>query len=159
MSKLMDGTKEGYARFLTVNLLALRHLRDSLSSRDHDDIDRMIAAAAHDLEIMASKPNVSDGSTDESSANRQVRGATQRSARESGMAYVFRGSRLGARFIERGVPREWPREFLAVELNENWREFCQKIDEIDRAEWNELLAGAEMAFGLFRKEAAAAGAA
>lgn len=49
----------------------------------------------------------------------------------AGMLYVLEGSRLGGRFLARGIPDSWPRAYLGSQQPPHmWRELLAKLDAL-----------------------------
>jgi heme oxygenase len=49
----------------------------------------------------------------------------------AGMLYVLEGSRLGGRFLARGVPDSWPRAYLGShQPSHMWPELLEKLDAL-----------------------------
>lgn len=61
----------------------------------------------------------------------EIAGAVAEIAAMAGMLYVLEGSRLGARFLARGVPDHWPRAYLSShQPSHMWPELLAKIDSL-----------------------------
>lgn len=80
-----------------------------------------------------------------------------------GAAYVVEGSRLGGALLKRGVPAEFPCEYLSsIHPQGGWRAFTGRLDELAAAGgliWEaQAIASAKRTFALFADAAIAWGA-
>lgn len=74
------------------------------------------------------------------------------SAEMAGMLYVLEGSRLGGRFLARGVPETWPRAYLGShQPSHMWPELLVKLDSIlyEPAALEIAVTAANQTFGRF----------
>jgi heme oxygenase len=133
-----------YRTFLSIHFVALAALQSDWRARDAEDFDRMLRCLQIDLEVL--------GCT--TAAPPVPPRALVSPAKGLGIAYVVRGSRLGAAVLRRGVFGDLPTLYLDFVPALSWAEFLLQLESIanDPIERNEAIRAARSAFNLFVTE-------
>jgi len=145
MSALDLATPTGHGQFLQIHIDAMQRLRPGFRAEDRRDFEKLIRCARRDLgsfgDCGPSVPRAIETPDDY--------------ARALGIAYVIRGTRLGARVLRKRVPAAFPASFLDHAMSLPWTQFVTQLDEygIDAAEEvrEAALSGANLAFEVFAR--------
>ena len=147
LSALDLADKDDYIRFLRVHYTALNRLAKLWSRQDHLDFFALSSCAAEDLETLQEQ------------AVRPLETIRLRMdpLYQCGIAYVVRGSRLGATISRQRVPACYPTSFLDYEMSFAWPTFVNKLDdchpESSLSANAQVIRGAKHAFATFAQAA------
>jgi heme oxygenase len=135
--------QDHYELFLQLHCSALRDLEAHWSAEDAADFTGMLRCVQSDLQTLRSTiPPYSP----------RVHGQLHPQSR-IGVAYVLRGSRLGAPFLRRRVPKQYPTAYLDFMPALPWGEFLMRLESSSRAAGarpaHEIVQGASIAFEIF----------
>ncbi len=131
-----------YRRFLRVHLSALTVLADRWGPEHRTDIETWIACLHEDLGAGPADRDLSYG--------RRFGGRHD----EAGLAYVVRGSRLGAAHLLQRVGAGLPTAYLACPSVVSWRNFLASIEPLAGAHGTRrIVTGACSAFAVFARAA------
>jgi heme oxygenase len=135
---------EDYRIFLNIHFTALAALRAAWRLQDRDDFERMTRCVQSDLESLRCTPSTTPCIPHESS----------NPPKGLGIAYVVRGSRLGAAVLRRRVAREFPTSYLDFVPALSWTAFLLELESIadDPAARDEATLAARSAFNVFARE-------
>jgi heme oxygenase len=135
--------RDHYGQFLQLHWSALRDLEADWSAEDDTDLIAMLRCVRSDLH------HLRIATSECSPASR----APLRAHSRLGVAYVLRGSRLGAPFLRRRVPRQYPTAYLDFMPALPWAEFLAQLESSSHAQGagheHEIVRGARMAFEIF----------
>ena len=136
-------SRADYGIFLRVHHAALQSLDADWRDEDHRDFSALSRCAGEDLKAL--KVPVTTLHT----VPRTPLLASQR----IGVAYVIRGSRLGAGVLRRRIAISEPSAYLDLELALTWPKFLEQLDPVvpdtARTSSYEVVRGARLAFDLF----------
>jgi heme oxygenase len=132
-----------YQNFLKVHLTALDLLRPDWRSQDDDDFAQMLQCVKSDLQTLGNTNSISPFGSQ----------AFSDAAKGLGIAYVIRGSRLGAAVLSRGIVSGLPTSYLDFVPTQSWAAFLLELELIvdDAAARGEATCGARSAFDIFAK--------
>jgi heme oxygenase (biliverdin-IX-beta and delta-forming) len=134
--------RDHYGLFLQLHCSALRDLEADWSAEDDTDLTSMLRCVQGDLRALRiATPASSPG----------IRAPLHPHGR-LGVAYVLRGSRLGAQFLRRRVPRQYPAAYLDFMPALPWAEFLMQLESSDAPgarHDHEIVRGARIAFETF----------
>jgi heme oxygenase len=135
---------EDYRAFLTVHLEALLSLRGNWRPRDSEDFDRMILCLITDLEALGTPKGLMPMSACIPSSP----------SAGLGIAYVIRGSRLGAAVLRRGVAKGLSTSYLDFVPTLSWSEFLGQLEFAadDSNATNDAILTARSTFNVFVTE-------
>jgi heme oxygenase len=143
-------TRSGMAHTLTAHRNALGRLLPSLASLPlfSDEIQR--------LQNLAEQSRAALGIL-----GGDAPGGIAPSIHPLAAAYVILGSRLGAEVLRRrleALPKDWDADVIAYfgdrMSQDHWKALLQMLGDVDcEQEANEIIEGAQAAFGVFREEA------
>lgn len=143
MSALNLNDRVGYGIFLNIHYVALSALASRWRAQDQPDFSALLCCLIEDLQALgfpASYPLTVNRTRAEFS-------------RQWGIAYVIRGSRLGAQVLrQRLLAGSPPKAYLNHELKLPWSSFLRQFDEVGRrlpGERNHIIRGAKFAFATF----------
>ncbi|MGK2873536.1 MAG: biliverdin-producing heme oxygenase [Alphaproteobacteria bacterium] len=117
ISKINLSDLQGYVTFLCIHHHALENLMPHSRPEDQADFESMARCARNDLAILGEAPTSLP-------AARIVR---QPNLHGLGVAYVVRGSRLGARFIRAKIPDGFPASYLSFAPALSWSDFLKQL--------------------------------
>jgi heme oxygenase len=141
--RLNLSVREDYGVFLRVHHDALQRLEGDWRQDDASDFLALLRCAQDDLKALKMS------ATTLHSMSRTPLPKAQR----LGVAYVIRGSRLGAGVLRNRVPSRLPSSYLDFSPTLPWPRFLQQLDpptaDVDRASTYEVIRGARFAFELF----------
>jgi len=143
VSKLQLEDTAGYGAFLNLHCSVLRVLQPNWRIEDAVDFGRFVACLDADL-----------GATGIARLKCPVSPlcGTARLG-QIGLAYVIRGSRLGAKFLRRRVPASFASTYLDCPVSLTWPEFLRQLDQVslagEPAVETEVIEGAQRTFELF----------
>jgi len=147
MSGLDLSAAEGYVHFLHINLQSLEFLRLGCRSEDYRDFDALIRRARLDL----------GGRSDDRVTVALVPDPAEY-AHGLGIAYVVRGSRLGAQVLRSRVSAALPTAFLDHVMDTPWPHFVMELnrygERADAAARELVLRGARKAFAVYAENCA-----
>jgi heme oxygenase (biliverdin-IX-beta and delta-forming) len=135
--------REHYGLFLHLHYSALKNLEGDWSTEDQADFAAMLRCVQSDLYTLqiATPPRSPSGR------------AALHAANGLGVAYVLRGSRLGAPFLRRRVPRQYPTAYLDFMPELSWAQFLIRLesssDPSKARHDHEILRGARITFEIF----------
>jgi heme oxygenase (biliverdin-IX-beta and delta-forming) len=135
--------REHYGLFLHLHYSALRNLEGDWLAEDQADFAAMLRCVQSDLHILriATPPLSLSGR------------APLHPGNHLGVAYVLRGSRLGAPFLRRQVPKQYPTAYLDFAPELPWTQFLLQLEspsDPSRARHDhEVVRGARIAFEIF----------
>lgn len=135
---------DDYRTFLLIHLAALTTFQADLRLQDRDDVEQMLRRLEMDLESSGCTPTRPP----------IVHCATLNPSKALGIAYVVRGSRLGAAFLRRRVGEGLPKAYLHFMPALTWAEFLVQLEGVaDDPAAIEATAGfARAAFATFATE-------
>lgn len=136
--------KEDYGLFLHIHYSALQDLKADWRSDDQEDFTKMLACLQADLQALGIV-------TTKLHAAPQTPGL---SSSRMGVAYVIRGSRLGARLIRREVPSQFPTGYLDFVPELSWSHFLQQLEHTSESvsgTTEGIIHGAKITFESFAK--------
>jgi heme oxygenase (biliverdin-IX-beta and delta-forming) len=145
------GRKADYGLFLHIHFSALQDLEADWRAEDREDFGAMLKCLSADLQLLGAAA---------SRVHSRARTPGLRSNR-LGVAYVIRGSRLGAAHLRRTVPNTFPTVYLDFVPRLSWSRFLQQLDEIPpaanthgnpddaRDDTRDAVEGARIAFAAF----------
>jgi len=142
MSNSVLGDRVGYGIFLNIHYRALRSLAGQWRTSDQPAFNDLVCCIADDLRALGFpviRPTPA--------AN-----VTTTSFCQWGIAYVIRGSRLGAQVLRQRVPASFPTSYLGHVMQLSWPEFLRQLDEAAETlpgERNQIIGGAKSAFAAF----------
>ena len=135
-----------YVRFLDIHAEALRQLGSQMPPADQADATALLSCVQQDLEFYAVRPPPEPISVSE-----------EPFARRLGIAYVIRGSRLGARVLIDRVAAGAPCTYLRYRPATTWTAFLEALESYSLAQPPEsagdVIDGAKAAFGVFLRAA------
>jgi heme oxygenase (biliverdin-IX-beta and delta-forming) len=111
---------DDYRTFLLIHLAALITFQADLRLQDQDDVEQMLRCLKMDLETLGcttTRPPI-------------TRCAAFNPSKALGIAYVVRGSRLGAAFLRRRVGAGFPKAFLDCMPALTWAKFLVQLEGI-----------------------------
>ena len=135
--------RDHYGLFLHVHYSALRNLEPDWSAEDQADFTAMLRCVQADLHALriATAPLSPSGR------------AALHAHNHLGVAYVLRGSRLGATFLRRRVPREYPTAYLDFMPARSWAKFLVHLESSSAPRGaghdHEIVRGARITFEIF----------
>jgi heme oxygenase (biliverdin-IX-beta and delta-forming) len=135
---------ENYRVFLNIHFAALLTLRIDWRPQDSEDFEQMLRSLQADLETLGipstTMPIPASGRANPGSG--------------LGIAYVIRGSRLGAAFLRRGVVGTLSTSYLDFVPALSWAEFLGQLESIadDPNGTDEAIRAARCAFNAFATE-------
>jgi heme oxygenase len=138
-------TPEDYRAFLANHLDALLALREKWRAEDSADFEQMLHCLASDLISLGAEVTVPVTAPCGNAVNPD---------HALGIAYVIRGSRLGAAVLRRDVGCTLPTSYLDFIPVVSWKEFLQQLEIIaeDRDRIEEASRAAHDAFAAFATE-------
>jgi heme oxygenase len=148
LSALDLATPRDYIRFLGIHADALHQLGSRTAIADRPDVAALVACLQSDLAFYGTKRAGTCAPDCEDSPATQL-----------GIAYVIRGSRLGAQVLARRVAAGAPRAYLGHRLPTTWASFLLSLNAFSLSNppesGREVIAGAKAAFGVFVRAAQA----
>jgi heme oxygenase len=150
LSTLNFAFPRDYVRFLGIHAEALSQLGPRTSLADRADATALMSCLHSDLEFYgAARPPAVTTVCEDSPA------------RQLGISYVIRGSRLGAEVLARRVAADAPCAYLGYQLPTTWVNFVLSLDAFARSHplesECEVIEGAKAAFGAFLRAAQSVG--
>jgi heme oxygenase (biliverdin-IX-beta and delta-forming) len=135
--------RDHYGVFLHLHHSALRNLEADWSAEDRPDFSSMLRCVQSDLHILrVATPPISPSGRAPLHAHNRL-----------GVAYVLRGSRLGAPILRRRVPRQYPTAYLDFMPATTWAQFLVQLESTPdppRAGHEyEIVRGARITFEIF----------
>jgi heme oxygenase len=134
---------EDYALFLNAHYSALRNLEADWRQEDHADFSRMTRCLQEDLDALGIAAAFVQPPT---------RSPLPISAR-LGIAYVIRGSRIGAGLLRRLVPSPLPASYLNFVPGLPWNQFLRQLatvsDDPSPETRSAVIQGARVTFEIF----------
>jgi heme oxygenase (biliverdin-IX-beta and delta-forming) len=135
--------REHYGLFLHLHYSALRNLEADWRVEDRVDFAAMLRCVQSDLQTLriATLPLPPTGHTSLHLSNRL------------GIAYVLRGSRLGAAFLRRAVPSQYPTAYLDFMPALSWAQFLVQLESSSHLPAanhdHDTIRGAQITFEIF----------
>jgi heme oxygenase len=136
-----------YRIFLNIHFAALNALRTDWRRQDGADFARMMDCVQDDLRILDCETTVPPSPLG-------PLGASASPSKGLGIAYVIRGSRLGAAVLRLGVNGRFPTSYLDFVPALSWRQFLIQLETIadDPNARAEAVGAARSAFNTFARE-------
>jgi heme oxygenase len=133
-----------YRIFLNIHFAALSALQADWRLQDGADFARMMRCVQDDLRILGC----------ETTAPSTPPGTSESLSKGLGIAYVIRGSRLGAAVLRRGVIGRLPTSYLDFVPALSWRDFLTQLETIadDPNARDDAVRAARSAFNAFAGE-------
>ncbi|MDP9088264.1 MAG: biliverdin-producing heme oxygenase [Pseudomonadota bacterium] len=144
MLRIDLATPQDYGIFLQLHQRVLQTLEAYWREEDREDFAGMQRAVAQDIQALgiATSPTT-----------RAVGHTPLLLSHQWGLAYVVRGSRLGAKFLRRGVPSGLPTAYLDFTPALTWPRFLEQLELIPEdssgATRDDSIRGARVAFEIF----------
>jgi heme oxygenase len=137
--------REDYGRLLSVHHAVLREFQSEWRPEDQDDFRAMSRRLQNDLRGLGFP-----------TANPQSMLRTSLAAGNPlGIAYVIRGSRLGASVLRPRVPSQFPASYLDFVPALSWVQFLAQLQSVSQSAETQAGAaaihGAKITFGLFSR--------
>jgi heme oxygenase len=135
--------RDQYGLFLQLHCSALRNLEPDWAAEDQSDFAMMLRCVQTDLHALriGTPPPSPSGRAQLHHQNRL------------GVAYVIRGSRLGAPFLRRRIPREYPTAYLDFMPALSWAQFLAHLESSseprEAGHDYEIVRGARITFEIF----------
>jgi heme oxygenase len=135
--------REGYGRLLSIHHAVLQDLKSEWRPEDHDDFRAMSRRLQNDLRLLGFP-----------TANPQsmVR-APLPQGNQLGIAYVIRGSRLGASVLRPRIPSQFSTSYFDFVPGLSWIKFLAQLQSVSKASeagaTDAAIQGAKMTFDLF----------
>jgi heme oxygenase len=135
--------REHYGLFLHLHYSALRNLEADWLAEDRADFAAMLRCVQSDLHNLGiATPPLSPSGRAPLHPNNRL-----------GVAYVLRGSRLGAPFLRRRVPRQYPTAYLDFMPELPWAQFLVQLESSSDPPRprhdHEIVRGARITFEIF----------
>ena len=135
--------RDHYGLFLHLHYSALRALEDDWRAEDQADFAAMLGCVQSDLHTLRiATPPLSPSGRPPLHAHNRL-----------GVAYVLRGSRLGASFLRPRVPRQYPTAYLDFMPALSWAQFLGQLasspDPAKAGHDYEIVRGARITFEIF----------
>ena len=135
-----------YRRFLHIHFEALTQLAGHTPPGDGADMAALLSCLHSDLGHYEPGRTFAPASAPQGSPGRQL-----------GVAYVIRGSRLGAQVLIRRLAAAAPRAYLACRPTSAWPDFLLRLEAFSGTQppagAQAVLEGAQWAFSVFRRVA------
>jgi heme oxygenase len=142
LSSLNLASPQDYVRFLGIHAEALHQLGSRMPPQDRADTAALQSCLHSDLKFYAASPSPEPVSACEEPLARQL-----------GIAYVIRGSRLGAQVLIQRVGAGAPCAYLKYRAATSWSAFLATLEAFALAQspqvQEEVIDGAKGAFGVF----------
>jgi heme oxygenase len=146
LSTLNFAVPQDYVRFLAIHADALSQLGSRTSLTDRADAAALMSCLQSDLEFYGAAAPGAVITTSEDSPARQL-----------GISYVIRGSRLGAEVLARRIAAEAPSAYLSYRFRTTWAKFVLSLHAFSQSNApqseQEVIEGAKAAFDVFRHAA------
>ena len=143
MLRLDLSRREDYGLFLHIHYWTLKCLNTHWRDEDHADFAGMIDCLQNDLRALGLVTSERSG----------LVSAALLDCNHLGVAYVIRGSRLGAAFLRRRVPSQFPTAYLDFVPALSWGQFLKQLepatDDPKRNTPEETICGARITFETF----------
>jgi heme oxygenase len=142
--RLQLSRKQDYALFLHIHYSVLQDLQADWRSNDHEDFTEMLGCLQADLQSLGR-------ATAKLHATSRTLG---RHGDRLGVAYVIRGSRLGAKLLRGLVPNQFPTAYLDFVPRLTWALFLQQLEQTPQSEngaVDDAIHGAAITFERFVK--------
>jgi heme oxygenase len=135
--------REGYGRLLSIHHAVLQDLKSEWRPEDRDDFRAMSRRLQNDLRVLgfptANPPSMSRTPLDRGN--------------QLGIAYVIRGSRLGASVLRPRIPSQFSASYLDFVPTLSWVQFLAQLQSVSKAAegkaTDEAIRGAKITFDLF----------
>jgi heme oxygenase len=137
--------REGYGRLLSIHHAVLQDLKSEWRSEDRDDFRAMSRRLQNDLRVLGFP-----------TANPQSMSRTPLpEGNQLGIAYVIRGSRLGARVLRPHIPSQFSASYMDFVPTLSWIQFLAQLQSVSKAADTEAndatIRGAKITFELFSR--------
>jgi heme oxygenase len=137
--------REGYGRLLSIHHAVLQDLKSEWRPEDRDDFRAMSRRLQNDLRVLGFP-----------TANPQSMSRTPLAeGNQLGIAYVIRGSRLGASVLRPQIPAQFSASYLAFVPALSWIQFLAQLQSASNADDTEAndaaVRGAKITFDLFSR--------
>ena len=143
MLRLDLSRREDYGLFLHIHYSTFKNLDTHWREEDNADFAGMIDCLQNDIRALGVASSESSGRVS----------TALLVCNHLGVAYVIRGSRLGAAFLRRRVPREFPTSYLDFVPSLPWGQFLKQLepapDDPKRNTSEETIQGARITFEIF----------
>jgi heme oxygenase (biliverdin-IX-beta and delta-forming) len=149
LSSLNLATRQDYVRFLRIHAEALRQLGSRTPPQDRADTAALASCLESDLKFYVARP-----------LPQPMAECEEPLARQLGIAYVIRGSRLGAQVLIQRVAAGAPCAYLRYRAATSWTAFLATLDSFSLTQSpdseGDVIEGAKAAFGVFFRVAESA---
>ena len=137
--------REEYGRFLSIHHVVLQELRSEWRPEDREDFGAMSRRLQNDLRVLGF-PTASPPSTSQIALAK---------GNQLGIAYVIRGSRLGARVLRPRIPSHFSASYFDFVPALSWAQFLAQLQSVsnsaDAQVSDAAIQGAKETFGLFAR--------
>jgi heme oxygenase len=145
ISQLDLARREDYGRLLSIHHNVLQDLKSAWRPEDRDDFRAMSRNLQNDLRVLGF-----------ATANPQsMSRAPLAEGTQMGIAYVIRGSRLGAGVLRPRIPSQFSASYFDFVPALSWIQFLAQLQSVSKAAEvqvsNEAIQGAKITFGLFSR--------
>jgi heme oxygenase len=138
--------REGYGRLLSIHHAVLEDLKPEWRSEDGDDFRAMSRRLQNDLRALgfptASPPSM-------------LRCPPMAEGNKLGIAYVIRGSRLGAGVLRQRIPLQFSASYFDFEPALSWAQFLAQLQRVSKSAeagvGDAAIQGAKITFELFSR--------
>jgi heme oxygenase (biliverdin-IX-beta and delta-forming) len=135
--------REHYGSFLHLHYSALQNLEGDWRTEDRIDFAAMIRCVLSDLHALRIA----------TSPIHPMAHAPLNASNRLGVGYVLRGSRLGAMFLRRGVPNQFPTAYLDFVPALSWSQFLIQLESSSEPPIpnhdHDTIRGARISFEIF----------
>jgi heme oxygenase len=139
--------REDYGRLLSVHHDVLQYLQSEWRPEDRDDFRAMSRRLQNDLRLLG----FPTANTQSMSRSPLAEG------NKLGVAYVIRGSRLGASVLRPRIPSQFSASYFDFEPALSWRQFLAQLQSVSKSAETEtdvndaVIRGAKITFDLFSR--------
>jgi heme oxygenase len=137
--------REGYGRLLSIHHAVLQDLKSDWRPEDQDDFRAMTRRLQNDLRVLGF-PTANPQSMSRSPLAE---------GNKLGIAYVIRGSRLGASVLRPRIPPQFSASYLDFEPTLSWVQFLAQLQSVSKSAEaeasGEAIQGAKITFDLFSR--------
>jgi heme oxygenase len=137
--------QDGYGRLLSIHHAVLQDLKSEWRPEDRDDFRAMSRRLQNDLRVLGFP-----------AANaRSMSPILFTEGNQLGIAYVIRGSRLGASVLRSRIPPQFSASYLDFVPTLSWIQFLTQLQSVSRADeagaTDAAIRGAKITFDLFSR--------
>jgi heme oxygenase len=137
--------REDYGRLLSIHSAVLEELKPAWRPEDRDDFSAMSRRLQNDMRVLGFA----------TAKQRSISRTPLAQDIQLGVAYVIRGSRLGAGVLRSRIPSQLPASYLDFVPALSWTQFLAQLQSISKATAGEAtdpaIRGAKITFELFSR--------